>query len=94
MRYYLLRGDEIIQAIDTKTPAFVYLPVLETENQMSLVNEEHLERLMLNQSLTPEAALAAIGVVDTREDQIKPVDDIFKSVVSVKPGEKLPPKVP
>jgi hypothetical protein len=64
--YYLIRGSQLVGEIDSSEINHISLPALAGDDAMSLLNAQHAQNLMANLGLTPEAALAALGVADLR----------------------------
>jgi len=62
--YYLIRGNQIVNEIDTAYGDVVAMPVLAGGDNMSLLNKWHALNLMANLNLTAAEALAALGIVD------------------------------
>jgi len=62
MRYYVIRGDQIVSTLDCDAGDVVVLPRLGGGDAMSLLNEQHAQNLMNNLGLTASEALAALGI--------------------------------
>lgn len=73
MKYYLIRGDQIVSTIDSDGGDVVALPLLGGGDAMSLLNEQHAQNLMNNLSLSAAEALAALGIADLRDTMLKSV---------------------
>ena len=72
-KYYLIRGEQIIGAIDSDGGDVIALPLLGGGDAMSLLNEQHASNLMANLGLTAHEALAALGMADLRDTMLKSV---------------------
>lgn len=66
MKYYLIRGNQIISTIDAADTDRIAMPLLGGGDAMSLMNEQHAQNLMTNLGLTASEALDALGVADLR----------------------------
>ena len=88
MIYYLLEGFNVIGKFDEKDPGSFALPLLTTGKEMSLITEAVFKALMANLELTPQDALTALSITDTRKDV--PEDDCLKPV-EVKPIDDVKP---
>ena len=73
MRYYVIRGDQIVATLDTDLGDVVAFPVLHSADAMSLMDSRHAANLMTNLSLTASQALAALGVSDLRNSVVKAI---------------------
>lgn len=65
--YYLIRGSQLVGTIDGSEIGRISFPPMAGDDAMSLLNAQHAQNLMDNLALTPEQALAALGIADLRE---------------------------
>jgi len=65
--YYLIRGSQLVGTIDGSEIGRISFPPMAGDDAMSLLNAQHAQNLMDNLDLTPEEALAALGIADLRE---------------------------
>jgi hypothetical protein len=70
--YYLIKNNNLLGVIGD-AGVIVALPLFRGDDHMSLMDEQHVNNLMTNLSLTPVQALAALGLVDQRANLIKTV---------------------
>jgi len=73
MKYYLIRGDQIISTIDADGGDVVAIPLLGGGDAMSLMSEQRALNLMSNLDLTAAEALAEMGIADLRESMLSSV---------------------
>lgn len=73
MKYYLVKNNSLLAELDADSASVVALPLLRAGDNMSLLSEEHVSNLATNLALTPEQALAALGLSDTRASLIQTV---------------------
>jgi len=67
-KYYLIRGNQIVNEINTAYGDVIAIPALAGGDNMSLLNKWHADNLSYNLGLTAVEALAALGIVDLTAD--------------------------
>ena len=72
MIYYLIRGNQVIAAIDS-TGSVVALPLLGGGDAMSLMSQLHVQALMDSQGWTAAQALDALNLADLRSSALSAI---------------------
>jgi len=73
VKYYVIRGDQIVSMLDCDAGDVIVLPRLGGGDAMSLLNERHAQNLVSNLGLTASEALAALGIGDLRTGAVSAI---------------------